>query len=217
MPIFGTFNPINGSAQHLAALFTCEYHSLFQLWYCKGFSLHPAPSLQSPATSPNLDHIGGEAKGAWSRCDGLLPAQLTTLPLALQSEALISHGTLPKLRLEHCRVGRLTIRCQKLDALQINSSTLLNLAIQCPQLRCARTATPCSLRATAGAQKHPACRICDWLLPSWVHNSAEQSCYYTLCRCLSHPMPHYCRVLSQMTPFYRYVWDWRVSRAGLWS
>ena len=60
--------------------------------------------------------------------------------LALQSEALISHGTLPKLRLEQCRVGRLTIRCQKLEAMEINSSTLMSLVIQCPQLRCAYTA-----------------------------------------------------------------------------
>ena len=91
-----------------------------------------------------------------SRCDRPMGNTTHHTCSALQSEALISHGTLPKLRLEHCRVGRLTVRCQKLDALEINSSTLMNLVIQCPQLRCACTAAPCSLRATAGAQEHQA-------------------------------------------------------------
>ena len=54
----------------------------------------------------------------------------------LQSEAVIAHPSLPKLRLEACRVGRLTVRCQALDSLDIEGSTLMNLLIQCPQLRC---------------------------------------------------------------------------------
>ena len=53
----------------------------------------------------------------------------------VQTEATITHPSLPKLHLKRCMVGRLTLRCQSLETLEMQSSTVTNLHIQCPQLR----------------------------------------------------------------------------------
>ena len=53
----------------------------------------------------------------------------------VQSEAIITHPSLPRLKLKRCMVGRLTVRCQSLDTLHMDTSTMANLHIQCPQLR----------------------------------------------------------------------------------
>ena len=90
---------------------------------------------------------------------------------AVQTEATITHPSLPKLHLKRCMVGRLTVRCQSLENLEIESSTITNLHIQCPQLRYKRARASCFL--SLPLPRAPAIRPDDTKHVGWPCTDAK--------------------------------------------